>query len=90
MPSFNTSDQPIRQDNYPLVAATSDSPRPDAVVVGYAPAATADWDSSIDPGNVDDALDQLAERVADNEGTLGGLTNDHGSLLARISQMECS
>lgn len=81
MPSFNTSDQPIRQDNYPLVAATSDSPRPDAVVVGYEPVATADWDGSIDPGNVDDALDQLAERVTDNEGTLGGLTNDHGGLL---------
>jgi hypothetical protein len=40
----------------------------DADEVAYTPAVNADWDGSADPGNVDDALDQLAERVADLEG----------------------
>lgn len=44
----------------------------DASVVTYAPAVAADWDSSTDPGDVDNALDQLAERVADLEGAGGG------------------
>jgi len=40
----------------------------DAADVTYTPAVAADWDGSADPGNVDDALDQLAERVTDVEG----------------------
>ncbi len=40
----------------------------DAGDVTYTPTTAADWDSDTDPGNVDDALDQLAERVADVEG----------------------
>lgn len=39
----------------------------DASTTTYTPAVLADWDSDSDPGNVDDALDQLAERVDDNE-----------------------
>lgn len=39
----------------------------DAASVTYTPAVNTDWDSDTDPGNVDDALDQLAERVDDLE-----------------------
>lgn len=40
--------------------------------VAYTPTVNTDWDSDSDPGNVDDALDQLAERVDDLEGAGGG------------------
>jgi len=51
------------------IGATSS---PDAAVVTYTPAVAADWDSDTDPGDVDNALDQLAERVDDIEAlTLG-------------------
>ena len=40
----------------------------DASIITYTPAVAADWDGSADPGNTDDALDQLAERVKDVEG----------------------
>lgn len=40
---------------------------PDAGVVTYTPAVLADWDSDADPGDTNDALDQLAERVDDLE-----------------------
>lgn len=40
----------------------------DAADVTYTPAAASDWDGDADPGNVDGALDQLAERVDDLEG----------------------
>lgn len=43
----------------------------DAGDVTYTPSDAADWDGNEDPGNVDDALDQLAARVDDVEsGTL--------------------
>lgn len=35
----------------------------DAADVVYTPAANADWNSSTDPGDVNDALDQLADRM---------------------------
>jgi hypothetical protein len=41
---------------------------PDAADVTYTPAVLGDWDAGVDPGNVDGALDQLADRVADIEG----------------------
>lgn len=41
----------------------------DAADVTYTPAVLTDWDGDADPGNADDALDQLAERVDDLEGT---------------------
>lgn len=55
---------------------------PDAGDVTYTPAVAADWDSDADPGDLDDALDQLAERVDDLEaispvltgGTVAGAT----------------
>lgn len=45
---------------------------PDASVVTYTPAVLADWDSSADPGDVDNGLDQLAERVTTVESSGGG------------------
>lgn len=39
----------------------------DSADVTYTPAANTDWNSDTDPGNVDDALDQLAARVDDVE-----------------------
>ena len=39
----------------------------DAADVTYTPTVATDWDSDADPGDVDGALDQLAERVDDNE-----------------------
>jgi hypothetical protein len=46
----------------------------DAADLTYTPAVNTDWDGDTDPGNVDDALDQLAERVDDLEGAGGGAT----------------
>ena len=46
----------------------------DAGDVTYTPTTAADWDGSADPGDVDAALDQLAERVTDVE---GGAIADH-------------
>ena len=66
----------------------------DASVITFTPAVAANWDGSADPGNVDNALDQLAERVTDVEGGSGSpvaftdltdvpsdYTNDGGKLL---------
>jgi hypothetical protein len=43
----------------------------DAGDVTYTPGTAADWDSDTDPGDLDDALDQLAERVDDLENAGG-------------------
>lgn len=50
----------------------------DASVITFTPAVATDWDGDADPGNVDDALDQLAERVDDLEldGTNGTGTDN--------------
>jgi hypothetical protein len=39
----------------------------DASVVTYTPSVPADWDGDVDPGDLDDALNQLAERIDDTE-----------------------
>ncbi len=44
----------------------------DASEITYTPAVEADWNGGVDPGNVDDALDQLADRIDDLEGGGGG------------------
>lgn len=41
----------------------SNSGDSDAADVTYTPIDNADWDGNVDPGNVDDALDELANRV---------------------------
>ena len=53
----------------------------DASAVTYAPAVLTDWDGDADPGNVDDALDQLAERTDDIEGdyATGTEFDDHNA-----------
>ncbi|MFQ5463593.1 MAG: hypothetical protein ACE5E5_13335 [Phycisphaerae bacterium] len=80
MPRFNTTDVPIAQDNYGLVATTSQDPRYDACVLGFEPGTLTDWNGDTDPGHLDAAVDQLADRVDNNENALAGLSNDHGSL----------
>lgn len=42
---------------------------PNAAVVTFTPTVLADWDADADPGEVDDALDQLAQRVDDLDDT---------------------
>jgi hypothetical protein len=49
----------------------------DATNVTYTPFANTDWDSDTDPGDVNDALDQLAERVDDLE-SLGFVSTVYG------------
>lgn len=46
-----------------LVLVLGDNGVLDAANVTYTPADLNDWNSAADPGNTDDALDQLAERV---------------------------
>ncbi|KKN62502.1 hypothetical protein LCGC14_0511180 [marine sediment metagenome] len=41
--------------------------RDDAGDLTYTPAVATDWDGDADPGDMDDALDQLAERIDDTE-----------------------
>lgn len=44
-----------------------------AANLAFNPAVATDWDGDADPGETDDALNQLAERVDDNEAVLSGL-----------------
>lgn len=58
----------ILTDDDPLTwVAVAGSVAVDAGDVTYTPTTATDWDSDTDPGDVGDALDQLAERVDDNE-----------------------
>ena len=43
----------------------------DAAAITYTPAVLADWGGATDPGNADDAFDQLAERLTDVEAAAG-------------------
>jgi hypothetical protein len=56
----------------------------DASEVTYTPAVLTDWDGDADPGDVDDALDQLAERVDDNEIAIAGFTGTHDLLFSQV------
>lgn len=55
-----------------LVAA--DIPSIDAATVGYTPSDNTDWTGVADPGQVDDALDQLAQRLTDLGASVGTFT----------------
>lgn len=46
----------------------------DASIVGYSPSDLTDWSSSADPGDTDDALDQLADRLKTVEALPGNLS----------------
>jgi hypothetical protein len=50
----------------------------------YTPTTVADWDSGADPGDIDDALDQLAERVDDLEAAGGGQAWPIGSVFIAV------
>jgi hypothetical protein len=56
----------------------------DASVTTYTPADATDWNSSADPGNVDDALDQLADRVTTLEAGGGGGGGSTGKQLIGV------
>jgi hypothetical protein len=60
IPTFNNSTG-LFENAQPVV------PTIDAANVTYTPTTPTDWDGDADPGNVDDALDQLAERTDDLE-----------------------
>ena len=49
---------------------------PDSDDVTYTPTTLADWDGSADPGDVEQALDQLAERITDVEAASVAVATD--------------
>jgi hypothetical protein len=51
---------------------------PDASVIPYTPADVTDWDGDVDPGDVDNALDQLADRITTGGGAGAGGGHSHG------------
>lgn len=55
--------------------------------VTYTPTTLADWDGSADPGDVEQALDQLAERVTDLEVAGGGTAGRHAIYIAAASMI---
>lgn len=52
----------------------------DASEITYTPSVLTDWDGDVDPGNIDGALNQLAERVDDNELSISGTSTDVADL----------
>lgn len=87
-----STDAPITIGATNIVFAQLSAGASDASAVTYTPTTAADWDGSADPGNVDGALDQLAERVTDLEtGGAGGTAGKHsipimaGGMLPSIS-----
>ena len=60
----------------------------DAADVTYTPAVDADWAGDADPGNANDAFDQLAERTTDIEdlvaGVIGATWNMDGALAVAV------
>lgn len=56
-----------------------------ASAIGYTPADNTDWTGSADPGHVDDALDQLADRVKTVEGNAGSSTLDTNTQTSGLS-----
>jgi hypothetical protein len=72
-PSPNDGDTVVWDDSAgEWVASPPAGGTVDATDVTYTPTTAADWDGSADPGDVDNALDQLAERVTDVEAVGGG------------------
>ncbi len=65
-----------------VVAASGDY---DGAEVNYTPAVVADWDGSADPGQVDDALDQLAARMKVEEAESPPVSSVHGRTGAVVS-----
>ncbi len=65
-----------------VVAASGDY---DGAEVNYTPAVVADWDGSADPGQMDDALDQLAARMKVEEAESPPVSSVHGRTGAVVS-----
>jgi hypothetical protein len=84
-PATGAADEPTFRA---LVAA--DLPAIDAADVTYTPTTVADWDSDTDPGDLDAALDQLAERVTDVEeaGYIASITDQH--IFTREGEVEAT
>lgn len=63
----------------------------DAAGTTYTPSVLTDWDGDADPGNVDGALDQLAERVDDSEISIstnaGDISTNSGNIAANTSDI---
>lgn len=77
----DTADAVLNENSYYLMFITSAdvaygmgffTHTHDASGITYTPSALTDWDSSSDPGDIDDATDQLAARVKTLEGAGGG------------------
>lgn len=84
---IDSSDHRLKRvDESDAVVDLEASSSVDAGDVTYTPAVAADWDGDADPGDVDQALDQLAERVDDLEaqsiGALGIAIDGGGSAIA--------
>jgi len=58
----------------------------DASGITYTPGDVTDWNGDVDPGDVDDALDQLASRVEDTEGNVSTLQTDVAALESGYSR----
>tara|TARA_B100001778_G_scaffold334976_1_gene350070 strand:+ start:5370 stop:7148 length:1779 start_codon:yes stop_codon:yes gene_type:complete len=71
--------------NVPRRRISEDSGPVDASDVTYAPIDLTDWDNDQDPGNVDDALDELADRTATNEDLLNELLPAEAPALSNMS-----
>lgn len=60
----------------------------DAGDVTYTPTTLTDWDGDADPGDLDDALDQLAERIDDVEGTAVDVYENGVSTVTTIDKLD--
>jgi hypothetical protein len=68
------------------VSGGSGSSGGDANDITYIPAAASDWNNNVDPGNVDDALDQLADRLDALENLPGAsIARDHNGNYTTVS-----
>jgi hypothetical protein len=54
----------------------------DASEITYTPSTLADWTDSLDPGNTDGGLDQLASRIKDRENNAAISDGEQGNLVA--------
>jgi hypothetical protein len=64
------------------IADLAPAPTVDASAVTYTPVDATDWDTDTDPGNVDDALDQLAARLTDLGASAGASTTQADECIA--------
>lgn len=65
--NYTAADPTIVADHLAGIDTALGAVATDASNITYTPSVLTDWDGDTDPGDVDNALDQLAERVDDNE-----------------------